>query len=63
MEIAFEKVIKSHKSADLVGVANQKMILLFADNITSGDPSIMSQMVCAQLKYILFIGSPDFYAC
>uniref|UniRef100_A0A8C8SDC1 HEAT repeat-containing protein 1 n=1 Tax=Pelusios castaneus TaxID=367368 RepID=A0A8C8SDC1_9SAUR len=42
---AFEKVIKSHKSADLVGVANQKMILLFSDNITSGAPSLMSQMV------------------
>uniref|UniRef100_A0A8C3FEI2 HEAT repeat-containing protein 1 n=1 Tax=Chrysemys picta bellii TaxID=8478 RepID=A0A8C3FEI2_CHRPI len=42
---AFEKVIKSIKSADLVGVANQKMILLFSDNITSGDPSLMLQMV------------------
>ncbi|CAM5101904.1 unnamed protein product [Eretmochelys imbricata] len=42
---AFEKVIKSIKSADLVGMANQKMILLFSDNIASGDPSLMLQMV------------------
>ncbi|XP_019382662.1 PREDICTED: HEAT repeat-containing protein 1 isoform X1 [Gavialis gangeticus] len=42
---AFEKVIKSSEPAELVGVATQKMILLFSDNITSGDPSIMLQMV------------------
>uniref|UniRef100_A0A8C0GTH9 HEAT repeat-containing protein 1 n=1 Tax=Chelonoidis abingdonii TaxID=106734 RepID=A0A8C0GTH9_CHEAB len=42
---AFEKVIKSADLMDFVGVANQNMILLFSDNITSGDPSLMLQMV------------------
>ncbi|XP_074846218.1 HEAT repeat-containing protein 1 isoform X2 [Carettochelys insculpta] len=42
---AFEKVIKSIKSADLIGVANQKMIMLFSDNITSKNPSLILQMV------------------
>ncbi|XP_030412821.1 HEAT repeat-containing protein 1 isoform X4 [Gopherus evgoodei] len=41
----FEKVIKSADLMDFVGVANQNMILLFSDNITSGDPSLMLQMV------------------
>lgn len=46
VEIAFEKIIKSSEPAELVGVATQKMILLFSDNISSGDPSKMLQMVC-----------------
>ncbi|NXN72323.1 HEAT1 protein, partial [Himantopus himantopus] len=40
-----EEAIKSSKSAELIGVANKKMILLFSKNITSGDPSLLLQMV------------------
>ncbi|CAK6442246.1 unnamed protein product [Pipistrellus nathusii] len=36
---ALENVIKSTKSGKLIGIANQKMIDLLADNIKSGDPS------------------------
>ncbi|XP_023604332.1 HEAT repeat-containing protein 1 isoform X5 [Myotis lucifugus] len=36
---ALENVIKSTKSGKLIGIANQKMIELLADNINSGDPS------------------------
>lgn len=32
-------MIKSTKSGKLIGIANQKMIELLADNIKSGDPS------------------------
>ncbi|XP_065486544.1 HEAT repeat-containing protein 1 isoform X1 [Caloenas nicobarica] len=42
---ALEEAIKSSKSAELIGVANKKMILLFSENITSGDPSSLLQMV------------------
>nr|XP_030695348.1 HEAT repeat-containing protein 1 isoform X3 [Globicephala melas] len=42
---ALENVIKSTKSGELIGVANQKMIELLADNINSGDPSSMLKMV------------------
>ncbi|KAM6138113.1 HEAT repeat-containing protein 1 [Phoenicopterus ruber ruber] len=42
---ALEEAIKSSKSAELVGVANKKMILLFSKNMTSGDPSLLLQMV------------------
>ncbi|XP_036133561.1 HEAT repeat-containing protein 1 isoform X1 [Molossus molossus] len=42
---ALENVIKSTKSGRLIGVANQKMIELLADNIHSGDPSSMLKMV------------------
>ncbi|XP_024417434.2 HEAT repeat-containing protein 1 [Desmodus rotundus] len=42
---ALENTMKSTKSGKLVGVANQKMIELLADNIKSGDPSSMLQMV------------------
>nr|XP_010305092.1 PREDICTED: HEAT repeat-containing protein 1 [Balearica regulorum gibbericeps] len=42
---ALEEAVKSSKSAELIGVANKKMILLFSKNMTSGDPSILSQMV------------------
>ncbi|XP_066239766.1 HEAT repeat-containing protein 1 isoform X1 [Saccopteryx leptura] len=42
---ALENVIKSTKSGKLIGVADQKMIELLADNINSGDPSSMLKMV------------------
>ncbi|NWH61929.1 HEAT1 protein, partial [Geococcyx californianus] len=42
---ALEEAIKSSKSAELVGVANEKMILLFSENMTSGYPSLLLQMV------------------
>nr|XP_008527120.1 PREDICTED: HEAT repeat-containing protein 1 [Equus przewalskii] len=42
---ALENVIKSTKSGKLIGVANQKMIELLAENINSGDPSSMLKMV------------------
>ncbi|NXL43211.1 HEAT1 protein, partial [Podilymbus podiceps] len=42
---ALEEAIKSHKSAELVGEANKKMILLFSKNMTSGDPSLLLHMV------------------
>nr|XP_025964728.1 HEAT repeat-containing protein 1 [Dromaius novaehollandiae] len=40
-----EEAIKSSKSAELIGVVNKKMILLFSENMTSGDPSLLLQMV------------------
>lgn len=42
---AFEEAVKSTKSAELVGVANEKIILLLSGNLTSGDPSLLLQMV------------------
>ncbi|XP_004712243.1 HEAT repeat-containing protein 1 [Echinops telfairi] len=42
---AFENVCKGTKSGKLIGVANQKMIQLLADNIKSGDPSSNLKMV------------------
>uniref|UniRef100_A0A452FRY1 HEAT repeat-containing protein 1 n=1 Tax=Capra hircus TaxID=9925 RepID=A0A452FRY1_CAPHI len=42
---ALENVIKITKSEELIGVANQKMIELLADNINSGNPSSMLKMV------------------
>ncbi|KAF0870433.1 HEAT repeat-containing protein 1 [Crocuta crocuta] len=42
---ALENVIKSTESGQLIGVANQKMIALLADNIRSGDPPSMLKMV------------------
>ncbi|XP_017600255.1 PREDICTED: HEAT repeat-containing protein 1 [Corvus brachyrhynchos] len=42
---ALEEAVKSTKSAELVGVANEKMILLLSGNLTSGDPSLLLQMV------------------
>uniref|UniRef100_A0A8C6E6N7 HEAT repeat-containing protein 1 n=1 Tax=Moschus moschiferus TaxID=68415 RepID=A0A8C6E6N7_MOSMO len=42
---ALENVIKSTKSEELIGVANQKMIELLADNINSGNPCSMLKMV------------------
>uniref|UniRef100_A0A8C0PXP5 HEAT repeat-containing protein 1 n=2 Tax=Canis lupus familiaris TaxID=9615 RepID=A0A8C0PXP5_CANLF len=44
-EEALENVIKSTDSRKLIGVANQRMIALLADNISSGDPSSMLKMV------------------
>uniref|UniRef100_A0A8C3TWI2 HEAT repeat-containing protein 1 n=1 Tax=Catharus ustulatus TaxID=91951 RepID=A0A8C3TWI2_CATUS len=42
---ALEEAIKSTESAELVGVANEKMILLLSGNLTSGDPLLLLQMV------------------
>ncbi|NXE89574.1 HEAT1 protein, partial [Menura novaehollandiae] len=42
---ALEEAIKSTKSAELVAVANEKIILLLSGNLTSGDPSLPLQMV------------------
>ncbi|NWR16557.1 HEAT1 protein, partial [Emberiza fucata] len=42
---ALEEAIKSTETAELVGVANEKMILLLSGNLTSGDPSLLLQMV------------------
>ncbi|KAL2306281.1 hypothetical protein Nmel_004197 [Mimus melanotis] len=44
-EVALEEAIKTTKSAELVGVANEKIILLLSGNLTSGDPSLLLQMV------------------
>ncbi|KAL0609241.1 HEAT repeat-containing protein 1 [Plecturocebus cupreus] len=44
-EEALENVIKSTKRGKLIGVANQKMIELLADNINLGDPSSMLNVV------------------
>ncbi|NXV10325.1 HEAT1 protein, partial [Cettia cetti] len=42
---ALEEAIKSTKSAELVGVANEKIILLLSGNLISGNPSLLLQMV------------------
>ncbi|XP_010150075.1 PREDICTED: HEAT repeat-containing protein 1 [Eurypyga helias] len=42
---ALEEVVKSSKPAELIGVANKKMILLFSKNMVSGNPSLLLQMV------------------
>ncbi|XP_077024538.1 HEAT repeat-containing protein 1 [Tamandua tetradactyla] len=42
---ALANVIKSTRSGKVIGIANQKMIQLLADNINSGDPSSMLKMV------------------
>ncbi|NXY21605.1 HEAT1 protein, partial [Atrichornis clamosus] len=42
---ALEEAIKSTQSAELVGVANKKIILLLSGNLTSGDLSLPLQMV------------------
>ncbi|NXO05043.1 HEAT1 protein, partial [Rhinopomastus cyanomelas] len=42
---ALEEAIKSSNPAELIGVACKKMILLFSENMTSGDPSLLLQMV------------------
>ncbi|XP_014122912.2 HEAT repeat-containing protein 1 [Zonotrichia albicollis] len=42
---ALEEAIKSTESAELVGVANKKMIGLLSRNLTSEDPSLLLQMV------------------
>ncbi|NWI98238.1 HEAT1 protein, partial [Crypturellus undulatus] len=40
-----EEAIKSSKSTELIGEVNKKMTLLFSENMTSGDPSLLLQMV------------------
>nr|XP_009688320.1 PREDICTED: HEAT repeat-containing protein 1 [Struthio camelus australis] len=41
-----EEAVKTSKSAELIGVVNKRMILLFSENMTSsGDPSLLMQMV------------------
>ncbi|XP_010210246.1 PREDICTED: HEAT repeat-containing protein 1 [Tinamus guttatus] len=40
-----EEAIKSSKPTELIGAVNKKMILLFSENMTSGDPSLLLQMV------------------
>ncbi|NXY40371.1 HEAT1 protein, partial [Ceuthmochares aereus] len=42
---ALEEVIKSSKPAELIEVANKKMILLFSENMASGYPALLLQMV------------------
>ncbi|NXC32312.1 HEAT1 protein, partial [Campylorhamphus procurvoides] len=42
---ALEEAIKSTKPAELIGVANTKMILLLCKNLTSRDSSLLLQMV------------------
>ncbi|XP_058657401.1 HEAT repeat-containing protein 1 [Ammospiza nelsoni] len=42
---ALEEAIKSAESAELVGVANEKMIRLLSGNLTSEDPSLLLQMI------------------
>ncbi|NWV62750.1 HEAT1 protein, partial [Malurus elegans] len=40
-----EEAIKSTESAELIGVANEKIILLLSENLTSMDPSLLLQLV------------------
>ncbi|KAM7026534.1 HEAT repeat-containing protein 1 [Passerculus sandwichensis] len=42
---ALEEAIKSAESAELVGVANEKMIRLLSGNLTSKDPYLLLQMI------------------
>uniref|UniRef100_A0A8B9CCT4 HEAT repeat-containing protein 1 n=1 Tax=Anser brachyrhynchus TaxID=132585 RepID=A0A8B9CCT4_9AVES len=42
---ALQAAIKSSKPAELIGAVNKEMILLFSKNMTSGDPSLLLQMV------------------
>ncbi|NWW83175.1 HEAT1 protein, partial [Climacteris rufus] len=42
---ALEEATKSTKSAELVGVASEKIVLLLSGNLSSGDPSLLLQMV------------------
>ncbi|KAM6218768.1 HEAT repeat-containing protein 1 isoform 2-T2 [Rhynchocyon petersi] len=54
---ALENVIKSTKSGKLIGTANQKMIHVLAENIKSGDPGSMLQMV----EDLVRVGEKDAY--
>ncbi|XP_053460282.1 HEAT repeat-containing protein 1 isoform X2 [Nycticebus coucang] len=56
-EEALETIIKSTKSK-IIGVANQKMIHLLADNINSGDPSSMLKMV----EDLVSVGEKECYS-
>ncbi|XP_069708454.1 HEAT repeat-containing protein 1 isoform X1 [Phaenicophaeus curvirostris] len=42
---ALEEAIKSSKSAELIGVASKKMVQLFSENMASGYPASLLQMV------------------
>uniref|UniRef100_H0X3V5 HEAT repeat-containing protein 1 n=2 Tax=Otolemur garnettii TaxID=30611 RepID=H0X3V5_OTOGA len=55
---ALETIIKSTKSRKIIGVANQKMIHLLADNIISGDPSSMLKMV----EDLVSVGEKECYS-
>ncbi|XP_044532879.1 HEAT repeat-containing protein 1 [Gracilinanus agilis] len=52
-----EKVIKTTKPAELIGVANEKMVQLLADNIASGNPSSMLKMV----EDLIAVGEKECY--
>ncbi|XP_036611135.1 HEAT repeat-containing protein 1 isoform X1 [Trichosurus vulpecula] len=54
---ALEKVIKTAKPAELIGVANQKMVQLLADNVNSGNPSSMLKMV----EDLIAVGEKESY--
>ncbi|XP_051849505.1 HEAT repeat-containing protein 1 [Antechinus flavipes] len=54
---ALEKVIKTTKPTELIGVANQKMVQLLADNINSGNPSSMLKMV----EDLIAVGEKESY--
>ncbi|XP_009073918.1 PREDICTED: HEAT repeat-containing protein 1 [Acanthisitta chloris] len=42
---ALGEAIKSSTSTELIGVVNKKMVLLLSENLTSGDPSLLSPTV------------------
>ncbi|KAL1785256.1 HEAT repeat-containing protein 1 [Sigmodon hispidus] len=42
---AFENIIRSRKSREIIGVGNQKMVQLLAGNLSSGDRSSMLKLV------------------
>ncbi|KFV61142.1 HEAT repeat-containing protein 1 [Dryobates pubescens] len=42
---ALQEAIESSEPAELIGVANNKMVLLFSENMTSGDSPLLLQMV------------------
>uniref|UniRef100_A0A8C5UIS2 HEAT repeat-containing protein 1 n=1 Tax=Malurus cyaneus samueli TaxID=2593467 RepID=A0A8C5UIS2_9PASS len=44
-EAVLEEAIKSTESAELIGVANEKIILLLSGNLTSVDPSLLLQLI------------------
>lgn len=54
-------MIKSTKSEELIGVANQKMIELLADNINSGNPSSMLKMVGTLLKFTPWVSVSEYF--
>ncbi|XP_042638956.1 HEAT repeat-containing protein 1 [Orycteropus afer afer] len=54
---ALENVLKSSKSGKLIGIANQNMIQLLADNINSGDSSSVLKMV----EDLISVGEKEAY--